>query len=133
MTNIGERIRELRKQKNLTSEALGEAIGVSQSFISGIENGSKKCSLETLGNICDVLGITLSDFFKTEDLAKRALRLSENMNLSDERKTALDNFKGMSLEEQTKRLLAMYEKLKGLPPEQQEALEVLINHLSVRQ
>lgn len=36
--NFGERIRELRKKKNLSLRALAEAVGVSFTYISKIEN-----------------------------------------------------------------------------------------------
>ncbi|WP_319403976.1 helix-turn-helix transcriptional regulator [uncultured Anaeromusa sp.] len=68
MINIGNRIKEIRKSKNITASALAEQIGVAQSFISGIETGNKKCSLETLDSICTCLNISLADFFR-EDTA----------------------------------------------------------------
>lgn len=60
---IGSRIRKIRNDVKMTSSELATAIGVSQSFISGIENDTKKCSIENLHLICKALGITLSDFF----------------------------------------------------------------------
>lgn len=66
MINIGERIRELRKSKNITASSLATQIGVTQSFISSIEKGTKKCSLETLDAICTALNVSLADFFKED-------------------------------------------------------------------
>jgi len=63
MIDIGNRIREIRTSKKITVSKLAQEVGVAQSFISSIEGGSKKCSLENLGKICHVLGITLYDFF----------------------------------------------------------------------
>lgn len=86
MINVGERIREIRKSKNITASALAEQIGVAQSFMSGIENGSKKCSLETLDTICTVLDISLADFFhedtsELEPNLKQLLQASKNLTL----------------------------------------------------
>ena len=67
MINIGNRIKEIRKSKNITASALAEQIGVAQSFISGIENGNKKCSLEMLDSICTCLDISLADFFREDN------------------------------------------------------------------
>jgi len=63
MIDIGNRIREIRTSKKITVSKLAQEVGVAQSFISSIEGGSKKCSLENLDKICHVLGITLYDFF----------------------------------------------------------------------
>ena len=84
MINVGERIKELRKLKNITTTLLADKIGVTQSFISAIENGNKKCSLETLNAICIILNVSLSDFFQ-EDTSKlnpniqRLLAASKNL------------------------------------------------------
>lgn len=66
MFNLGKRIRDIRMAKNVTASWLASKIGVSQSFISGIENGTKKCSFDNLEKICSALGITLTDFFNYE-------------------------------------------------------------------
>ncbi|MQL53629.1 helix-turn-helix domain-containing protein [Desulfofundulus thermobenzoicus] len=63
MIDIGNRIREIRTAKKITVSRLAQEIGVAQSFVSGIEAGTKKCSLENLDKICHALGITLHDFF----------------------------------------------------------------------
>jgi transcriptional regulator with XRE-family HTH domain len=86
MINVGERVREIRKSKNVTASALAEQIGVAQSFMSGIESGSKKCSLETLDAICNVLDISLADFFhedssELDPKLKRLLEASKNLTL----------------------------------------------------
>jgi transcriptional regulator with XRE-family HTH domain len=36
---FGKRLHELRKQNNLTLEAVGKKLGVSKGYLSGIENG----------------------------------------------------------------------------------------------
>jgi len=84
MINIGSRIKEIRKSKNITASMLADQIGVAQSFISGIENGNKKCSLETLDSICTCLDISLAGFFREdapelEPELKRLLAASKNL------------------------------------------------------
>jgi transcriptional regulator with XRE-family HTH domain len=66
MLKAGERIREIRNNKNLTGSWLAKQIGVSQSFISALETGQKHCSLETLFAITQALDISMSDFFAAE-------------------------------------------------------------------
>lgn len=53
---IGSRIKENRKQSGKTQEWLAEQIDVSVGYISQIERGITKINLETLGEICSILG-----------------------------------------------------------------------------
>lgn len=64
--NLGNKIQSLRKMNNMTAKELAERLEISPSFISSIENNSTKLSLKTLGRICDVLGVSLAEFFHTE-------------------------------------------------------------------
>lgn len=52
---LGERLRHLRKQKGLTLNELSELAGVSQPFLSGLENGDKQPRLQTLEGIAIAL------------------------------------------------------------------------------
>ena len=58
---IGKRIKEHRQRRNLTQEMLAELIEVSPGYISLVETGRKKASLETLLSISNVLNITLNE------------------------------------------------------------------------
>lgn len=64
--DIGNRIQDLRKLSGMTAKELSEQISVSPSFVSAIENNTTKLSLKTLKHICEVLGVTLSEFFNSE-------------------------------------------------------------------
>jgi len=57
---IGERIRILRKQKNLTQKMLARKLNISQQMISRIESGGENISLLTLKRIADELGVKVS-------------------------------------------------------------------------
>ncbi|WP_371367664.1 hypothetical protein SRRS_15220 [Sporomusa rhizae] len=95
MINIGERIRELRKSKNITASSLANQIGVAQSFISSIENGTKKCSLETLDAICTALNVSLADFFKedTSEISPEMQRLLDaSKNLTQKQRDLITEF-----------------------------------------
>lgn len=52
---IGSRIKNTRKQAGKTQEWLAEQIDVSVGYISQVERGITKISLETLAEICSVL------------------------------------------------------------------------------
>ena len=54
---IGKRIKQARKYNNKTQEDLAECLEVSNSYISRIERGTTKLSLELLIKICTYLNI----------------------------------------------------------------------------
>ncbi|TYS68691.1 helix-turn-helix transcriptional regulator [Sutcliffiella horikoshii] len=67
--SIGKRIRTKRKERKLSAEELGNRVGVSKSFISKVETGKSKASVEFLNKISDVLNTPISYFldeFKEE-------------------------------------------------------------------
>jgi len=57
---IGKQIKTGRKSKNYTQQNFAEYLGVSVSFVSRIERGATKLSLETLVKICSTLDLSLS-------------------------------------------------------------------------
>ncbi len=59
---IGKRIRSLRISKNVSQEQLAFLINSSPSYISNIERGVKKPSLQKLIEIAEVLDVTVNDF-----------------------------------------------------------------------
>lgn len=66
MMNIGQRLRRLRKARDLTLEELARATDLSQPFISQIERDIKTPSLGTLSRICEALSISLAEFFSVD-------------------------------------------------------------------
>ena len=65
-TAIGKRIKELRIiTKEYSQEQLAEQIGWDRTYISRVESGKQNITIENLNQICNALGVTLSEFFKT--------------------------------------------------------------------
>ena len=58
---VGNRIRQFRHTKRITQEELAFRIETSAAYISNIESGKKKPSLQKLTEIADVFGITVND------------------------------------------------------------------------
>ena len=58
-SRLGKRISELRKQRKLSQSQLAELANVTDSYISHIETGRKKASLESLVKIAAALDVTL--------------------------------------------------------------------------
>ena len=57
---MGEKIKILRKQKNLTQNMLADKLNISQQMVSLIESGGENISLLTLKKIMDALGGDIS-------------------------------------------------------------------------
>ncbi|MGR5986153.1 helix-turn-helix domain-containing protein [Bacillus cytotoxicus] len=60
---LGERIRLLRKEQNLSQERLGELSNIHTNHIGAIERGEKNVTIESLAKITNGLGITLEELF----------------------------------------------------------------------
>ena len=60
---FGKRIKELRKQKNLTQEQLSEMLGVFQKQIGNIETGTTFTTMPNLEKLADILGVEVQDLF----------------------------------------------------------------------
>lgn len=60
---IGEKLRNLRVQKNLTQEELGERTDLTKGYISQLERDLSSPSMETFFTILEVLGVTPEAFF----------------------------------------------------------------------
>ena len=74
---IGERIRTLRTEQNLTLDELASSSGVSRAMISRIERGEASPTAQLLAKLCSALSTTLSALFafdtkEASPLAKRA-------------------------------------------------------------
>lgn len=101
MFNVGARIRDIRKQNNITLQQLSEKIGLTQPQLSRIENNQNMAQIDTLFNLCNIFNITLSDFFSPDGNAEP---------LYPELKALLDSARNLS----PKQLLMLSEFLKSM-------------------
>lgn len=78
---IGKFIAELRKQKNMTQQQLGDEIGVSFKTISKWETGKGMPDLSLLKPLSDCLGITINELLNGEKFQKEEYidKLEENI------------------------------------------------------
>jgi len=63
---IGEKIRRLRIEKQLTQEELANRCELSKGFISQLENDLTSPSIATLMDILEILGTNLTEFFSDD-------------------------------------------------------------------
>lgn len=60
---VGQKIRQLRKQRSLTQTELAGRIGIQQSDLSRMEKGEYRVSLDTLFKILAQFGMGIGEFF----------------------------------------------------------------------
>lgn len=63
MKLVGHRVRDLRKERGWSQEALGEKGGFHYSYIGQIERGEKNVSLLNLVKIADALEVSVPQLF----------------------------------------------------------------------
>ncbi len=63
---MGQNIRSFRKQKGYTQERLAELCNITPVFVSQIENGMRKPSLETVFNISKILTVTVDELLNAK-------------------------------------------------------------------
>lgn len=61
-----EKLKALRKERNLTTQELGDLCGMLQSTISKLENGKRKMTLETLTILSKALNVSINEFLDTD-------------------------------------------------------------------
>ncbi len=63
---IGLNILHYRKEQGLTQDNLAERCGISRNYMQRIETAASSCSLNTLIDIAQALGIPLKKLFESE-------------------------------------------------------------------
>jgi transcriptional regulator with XRE-family HTH domain len=72
LVTLGQRLRHLRKAKNMTLEEMSAAVGRAPSQLSLIENGKREPRLSVLQAIAGALGVPLQDLLRPEAPSRRA-------------------------------------------------------------
>lgn len=74
---FGEKLKRLRKNKNLTQEQLAEMIDISPKNLSKIEVGSSFVKADTLEKILKALDVTTEELFSNDHIKSEKELLSE--------------------------------------------------------
>ena len=64
LENLGEQIRQIRKEKGFTQESLAEKVGIHPTYVGKIESGKNNVSVLMLFKISRALGVKLYDVFE---------------------------------------------------------------------
>lgn len=67
---VGQRIRQLRKELELSQEALALKAEVDRTYVTDVEAGRRNVSLEILERLIKALNTSVSDFFSTREFKK---------------------------------------------------------------
>lgn len=69
---FGNRIRDIRKQKNITQEKLAKKLDFSHaSAISFIENGKRRLDAEKIPTLANALGVSIDELFFVQNVVKK--------------------------------------------------------------
>lgn len=96
--NVGNKLKSLRKQNNLTLKELHSKTGLSISFISDIENKRRNPSIDNLRILATALGVSADEFFKENNDSYSIIaanvkkyRKKNNMSVNELAKLSLIN------------------------------------------
>jgi transcriptional regulator with XRE-family HTH domain len=67
---VGTRIRELRKNLELSQEALALKAEVDRTYVTDVENGRRNVSLEILERLIKALNVSIAEFFNGKEFKK---------------------------------------------------------------
>ena len=67
---IGDRIKALRKIKNISQETLANMADIERGYMTGVESGKRNVSVKVLSKIITALGTSFSDFFNDKEFVK---------------------------------------------------------------
>lgn len=67
---VGQRIRELRKELELSQEALAYKAEVDRTYVTDVESGRRNVSVEILERLIKALEISIAEFFNSKEFKK---------------------------------------------------------------
>ena len=100
-STFGNKLRELRKAKGYTQQALAEKAGIDEKHLSRVENGKYFPTYTTLNKLLNALGATLDEVglnleeikINTNPLMAKALQILNSAKDDNELKCYLDSLK----------------------------------------
>ena len=67
---IGQRIKELRKELELSQESLAYKAEVDRTYVTDVENGRRNVSVEILQRLIKALDVSITEFFNSKEFKK---------------------------------------------------------------
>ncbi len=115
MKNIGQKVRRIREEKQLTQDFIAHKLEISQNTYSKIESGSIKLTIDRISELSKILDVPiedmLSDDTKTFHLNNNHIEKFYIENLQEENKGLVQSLKDQVkyLQEENQRLLKLIE------------------------
>ena len=78
LKNLGQTLRELRKEKRLTLVEISKKTGVAQATLSRIETGAMIGTIESHQKVADVLGVSLAELYAGVDPRSQVSHLKQD-------------------------------------------------------
>lgn len=110
---VGENIRRLRTERNLTLAQTAGELGLSHQQLQKYETGANRLSAGTLCNVAAVLGVSIESLFRNETAPRKAA--DRKATILEELRTEGSYLLGRARSEQT--LRQMIQVLKALSAE----------------
>ncbi len=110
--DVGRKLRDLRKARNLTQSDLAARIGIQQSDLCRMENGQYRVNLETLVKVLREFRISFSEFFQEESFG----------NLSADERGLIQTFRQLAADKREE-LLRYARFLDTETPREREGVE----------
>jgi transcriptional regulator with XRE-family HTH domain len=82
--NIGDKLRRLRLQRNLTQEEMADRCELSKGFISQVERDLASPSIATLTDMLECLGSNLKEFFSETDTEEKTVFTRADMFVKED-------------------------------------------------
>lgn len=92
MIDVAERLIYLREKRGITTNKLANLAGISQSAVREIELGTSNPTVETLSYFCEVLGVSMSEFFSEDDNELNEFLVSSAKKLTESQQMKLADF-----------------------------------------
>jgi len=64
---FGKRLKQLRKQNNLSQEQLSFKTGLHRNYICDVERGNRNISIEAIQKLANGLNVDITELFKFEE------------------------------------------------------------------
>jgi transcriptional regulator with XRE-family HTH domain len=64
LKRFGARVREMRKERSLSQEALAAICGLDRTYVGGVERGERNVALKNIEAIARGLGVSLSELMR---------------------------------------------------------------------
>jgi DNA-binding Xre family transcriptional regulator len=97
---VNQKIRIMRKERNITTTVLSEKIGISQSSVVRYENGSVKyVPLDLLDKMAEVFGCSVDDLIEGDSRYTQKKNRAKSKQLSEDEQNLLVKFRELSAKE----------------------------------